>query len=279
MASRAGSFVALTVLSVALSFLLPSTPQPIAYHDFADHRQYFGVANFLDVASNVGFLLAGLSGLVITFRRRTRFVFEAERWPYALFFAGMLFTAAGSAYYHLSPDNERLFWDRLPMTIAFMSLVAAQVVDRLSVRAGLALVLPLLAMGAASVVYWRATERAGVGNLVPYGILQAYAVVVLLFFAVWHPSRYTRGNDVYGVFAAYVVAKLFELADRQVLGVGSIVSGHTLKHLAAAIAGAFVCRMLLLREPAPLEAQKYDSRRPLLRTSSVAQWKEPPKGA
>lgn len=78
---------------------------------------------------------------------------------------GLLLTAAGSAYYHLLPDNERLFWDRLPMTIAFMSLIVAQIVDRISVRAGLALLAPMLLVGVASVVYWLATERAGAGTL------------------------------------------------------------------------------------------------------------------
>jgi hypothetical protein len=165
-----------------------------------------------------------------------------------VFFVGVLLTAAGSAYYHLAPDNQRLFWDRLPMTIAFMALIAAQVADRISVRMGLVLLIPLLAVGLASVLYWRATEQAGAGNVVPYGVLQAYSVVMLLLIALSQPSRYTRGSDVYWVFAAYVAAKLFELLDAQVLGLGHLVSGHTLKHVAAAVGGLVVCRMLLLRE-------------------------------
>ena len=159
----------------------------------------------------------------------------------------MLLTAGGSAYYHLAPDNERLFWDRLPMTIAFMSLIAAQVADRMSVRAGLILLVPMLLVGAASVLYWRATERAGAGNVIPYGILQAYAVAMLLLIALSQPSRYTRGNDVYWVFGAYVAAKVLEFFDWQVLALGDFVSGPTLKHLAAALGGAVVCRMLMLR--------------------------------
>jgi hypothetical protein len=83
------------------------------------------------------------------------------------------------------------------MTIAFMSLVSAQVVDRVSVRAGLALLVPLLLLGVASVVCWIATERAGDGNVVPYGVLQGYSVVMLAVFAVSHPSRYTRGADIW----------------------------------------------------------------------------------
>jgi hypothetical protein len=148
-----------------------------------------------------------------------------------------------------------LFWDRLPMTVAFMSLLAAQVVDRFSVKAGLALLLPMLLVGAASVLYWRATERAGAGNLTPYAVLQAYAVVMLLLIALLQPSRYTRGNDLYWVFAGYVIAKAFELFDKQFLEFGHLVSGHTLKHLAAAVAGFVVCRMLVLRTPRVAEAR------------------------
>ena len=239
--------IGFSALSLAAALWLPSLPQPLGYHDFADHRSMLGVPNFMDVATNAGFLLAGIAGLLVVGRRRAAFESPIERWPYAVFFIGVLLTAAGSAYYHLAPDNPRLFWDRLPMTVAFMGLMSAQVVDRISVRAGLRLLGPMLVLGAASVVYWRATELAGVGNVMPYGVLQAYAVVMLLVIAVLHPSRYTRGTDIYWVFAAYVAAKLFEALDGPVLGLGHVASGHSLKHLAAAVAGLVVCRMLWLR--------------------------------
>jgi hypothetical protein len=245
--NRIRYILAFTALSILAAFLLPAMPQPHDYHDFADHRAMFGIANFLDVASNIGFLLAGIAGLVVSIRPGTRFEFDKERWPYVIFFSGMLLTAAGSAYYHLVPDNERLFWDRLPMTIAFMSLIATQVVDRINVRAGLALVLPMLLVGAASVIYWRATEQAGVGNVMPYVVLQGYSVAILLVIALLQPSRYTRGNDIYWVFAAYVFAKLLELFDGEILALGNLVGGHALKHLAAAAAGFVLCRMLMLR--------------------------------
>ena len=66
-----------------------------------------------------------------------------------------------------APDNETLFWDRLPMTISFMSLIAAQLVDRVDVRAGLRALVPMLLVGIMSVVYWIVTERQGRGNVVP----------------------------------------------------------------------------------------------------------------
>ena len=257
--SRAALFVIfLTAASLAAAFLIPAMPQPVAYHDFADHRAMLGVANFIDVASNAGFLLAGIAGIAVVFRSGTAFEYRAERWPYAIFFLGMLMTAAGSAYYHLAPDNERLFWDRLPMTVAFMSLIAAQVVDRISVRGGLALLGPMLLAGAASVLYWIATERAGAGNVIPYGVLQGYSVVMLLLLAVLFRSRYTQGRDIYWVFAAYLAAKLLEALDRPLLQLGELVSGHSLKHLAAAFGGLIVCRMLWRRrlEGAPTAARR-----------------------
>ena len=253
MTMRTRLIVVLTLLCIAAALLLPAVPQSLEYHHFADRRDVFGIDNFLDVVSNLGFLIAGMAGLVIVFGGRAQFEFRNERWPYAVFFLGVLLTALGSGYYHLAPDNESLFWDRLPMTVAFMGLVSSQIVDRINIRAGLALLVPMLLLGAASVIYWRATERAGAGNVLPYGILQGYSMVVVLLLAMLSPSRYTRGNDLYWVFGWYGLSKLLETFDAEVLHLGSVVSGHTLKHIAAAIAGFTVCYMLnhrTLKEPA-----------------------------
>ena len=239
--------IGLTLLAVAAALFVPAMPQPAAYHDFADKRVAYGIENFLDVVSNLAFAIAGVAGLALVLRPRTCFASPAERLPYLVFGIGVLLTAAGSCYYHLKPNNETLFWDRLPMTIAFMGLLSAQVVDRVSVRAGLLLLVPMLLVGMASVVYWIATERAGAGNVMPYGILQGYSVIVLLLMAVLHRSRYTRGNDVYWIFGWYVLAKVLESLDGEVLSLGHLVSGHSLKHVAAAAAGFVACRMLMRR--------------------------------
>jgi len=248
MNTRTRWIVALTLLAIVAALVLPAMRQPVEYHDFADHRHAFGIHNFLDVvSSNLAFLIAGVTGLVIVIGGRAQFEFASERWPFVVFFLGVLLTALGSGYYHLAPDNETLFWDRLPMTIAFMGLVSSQIVDRINVRAGLMLLLPMLLLGVASVVYWRATERMGAGNVLPYGILQGYSVIVLLLLARLSPSRYTRGSDIYWVFGWYVLAKLLETFDHEVLAVSQFVSGHTLKHLAAAAAAFVVCYMLANR--------------------------------
>jgi len=259
MNTRTLLLIGFTLLAVALAVLLPATPQPIAYHDFADKREAYGIENFLDVLSNLTFAVVGAAGLLAVLRPRTCFAAPAERWPYFVFALGVLLTAAGSCYYHLAPNNETLFWDRLPMTISFMSLISAQIVDRVDVRAGLLALVPMLLIGAGTVVYWIVTERQGRGNVVPYAVLQAYAVIVLLKLALMHPSRYTHGNAIYAVFAGYLLAKGFEHFDRQIFELTGSVSGHTLKHVAAGLAGLPVVAKLWRRRladptSAPAEA-------------------------
>lgn len=247
MKKQTGFLLVFTLAMLAAAMLSPAVPQPPDYHQFADQRHALGIDHFFDVVSNAAFLLAGISGLVIVLGGRTQFEHASERWPWVVFFVGMVLTAAGSTYYHLDPNNETLFWDRLPMTIAFMGLVSAQIVDRIDVRAGLLLLAPMLAVGIASVMYWIATERLGAGNVLPYALLQAYAVFVLLMMAVLKPSRYTRASDLYFIFGWYVLAKILESFDAQVLAYNHIVSGHTLKHLAAAAASLVVCYTLVRR--------------------------------
>jgi hypothetical protein len=263
MKTRHALLVGMTLLALALALFLPAMPQPLAYHDFADKREAYGIENFLDVTSNLAFTLAGLAGLVAVLRRRTCFEQPAERWPYLVFAVGVLLTGAGSCYYHLEPNNETLFWDRLPMTISFMSLIAAQIVDRVDVRAGLVALVPMLLVGVLTAVYWIVTERQGRGNVMPYGVLQAWAVLVLLKLVVFHPSRYTHGHLIYAVFAGYALAKVFEHFDREIFELTGVVSGHTLKHVAAGVAGLPVVWMLWKRELAapvaepPLAARRY----------------------
>ena len=99
--------------------------QPIAqnqaYHDFADRGQFLGIPNFFAVISNIPFLLVGIAGL----RYCRSSLLLSYRLAWVIFFAGVAIISAGSAWYHLNPNNDALVWDRLPMTIAFMGLLAA----------------------------------------------------------------------------------------------------------------------------------------------------------
>ena len=228
-------------------------PQPASYHSFADQRSWLGLTNFCNVISNLPFGIVGVWGIVFILRSRAAdqkqpFVDSRERWPYLAVFAGLLLTAFGSAYYHLAPNNAHLVWDRLPMTIVFGSLVAALIAERISVRAGLLLLPWLIAFSAASVLEWYWTELRGHGDLRIYAAVQIYSALALLMALLFRPE-YTRGRDFAVVFGFYVLAKLFESFDRAIYSAGHVVSGHTLKHLAAAAAGYWILRMLQLREP------------------------------
>ena len=239
-------------LILGLVALVGPIHQPLSYHDFADQRVFLGIPHACDVLSNLGFLIVGFAGLFFLLQRsaaslgRTS-VSLAERRAYLFFFLGVFLTAFGSAYYHLAPDNARLVWDRLAMTLSFMALFAAVISERVEQRLGARILAPLIAVGIASVLYWRWTDLRSIDDLRFYGLVQVGSLVGILGLTAVRPSRYTRAKDLFLVICFYVVAKAFEVLDRLVFALGQIVSGHTLKHLVAAFACYIVLRMLRLR--------------------------------
>lgn len=236
-----------------IAVLLPPIPQPQSYHQFADQRSFLGIPHFADVTSNLPFAVVGIWGLIFLFRRDASaktgpFIDPRERWPYVLVFVGVFLTAFGSSYYHWSPSNARLVWDRLPMTIAFMAMVAAVIAERISLRLGLWLLPILLLVGLASVLRWYMSEARGEGDLRFYAAVQVYSALVLLL-ALLFPPRYTRGSDLAVVVGFYALAKALEILDKPIFSLGHIISGHTLKHLSAATAAYWILRMLQKRRP------------------------------
>jgi hypothetical protein len=232
---------------------LPPMPQPASYHQFADQRGWLGIPNFGNVASNLVFAVVGVWGLWFLLRSnpeklKQAFIDPRERWPYIVAFFGLLLTAFGSAYYHLAPSNARLVWDRLPMAIVFASLIAVVIAERISVEAGTKLLPFLVAIAGGSVLEWFRDELHGHGDLRAYAAVQLYATLVLLLALLLKP-RYSRTADFAIVFGFYLLAKSFETADRYIFAHGHFVSGHTLKHVAAAAAGYWILRMLRRRQP------------------------------
>ena len=236
--------VVAAVLVVYAASIAPVAQDP-AYHDFADDRTFLRITNFMDVASNLPFLLVGIAGFVVLFGQRTTFVTDAERWPYAIFFAGIALTSVGSGYYHLDPDNARLVWDRLPMTLGFMGILSAVLDERVRQKLGLVALPMLVAAGIASVAYWHGSELSGHGDLRPYLLVQFGSLLIVLISLLVFPSRYTEQKWLALALAGYGLAKLVETFDTNVYETMRVVSGHTLKHLAAA--GASYCVIEMLR--------------------------------
>lgn len=241
----------ITALLTIAAFVAPAMPQPLSYHVFADCRAFFGIPNFWNVVSNLPFLVAGALGLVHVFSGGGRFVDPREQLPYLVFFLGALLTCFGSAYYHAAPDNPRLVWDRLPMTLGFAGLVAAAIAERVDLKLGLRSLWPLLAVGVATVVYWYGTERMGAGNVIPYGLYQGWSILVIVFVMFAFPARrYTQGHLLVWAAAYYGLAKVFETFDLGIYRMtAGVMSGHTIKHLLAAGAVFAVVRQLRLRTP------------------------------
>jgi hypothetical protein len=240
--------VAFLVLAVAVVFLQPPIPQSVDYHVMADQRTCLGVANCLNVFSNLPFAIVGVVGLLATFR--ARFFNRWERWPYVALFAGVTATAVGSSYYHLAPDNGRLVWDRLPMTLGFMGLLTALVAERMSRPIARLLFVPLIAIGASSVGYWHWTELQGGGDLRPYVLVQFGSLLAVTLLLALYPTRYPGSTYLWAGLIAYSVAKIFELADGPIMEFSKVVSGHTLKHLSAAAATGCIAYMLHARRSA-----------------------------
>lgn len=247
---RIGLLITLAAFGITAVSFMPPIPQDPTYHLFADMRSCFGIPNFGDVSSNLGFALVGLLGLwTVVGPRSDRFFDTAwDRFPYVLFFLGVGLVSAGSAYYHAQPDNMRLLWDRLPMTVAFMALFSAIIADRVDRRAGNGWLLALLIiLGFVSLMYWYATEVAGYGDLRYYGLVQFLPIVALPVICWLFPvARYTRGYYLAWVIGWYAVAKGLEHFDAEVFElVGRTISGHSLKHLASAFATLVVVRMIV----------------------------------
>ncbi|GKS77445.1 membrane-spanning protein [Acidovorax sp. SUPP950] len=231
-------------------------------HAFADQRTLWGIAHAMDVLTNLPFALMGLLGV----RRLVQWVRSGKAGGCgegvaqaagtgrtttavmaAIFFSGLLLTAGASALYHAVPHNITLLWDRMGMLVAFTGLVGLAVDGRMGARPAwvLACVLPLA--GALSLRAWGMA-----GQVLPWGVLQGGGMLLVAALAMV-PARSSRPPlSLVAVIGWYALAKLLELGDHAVFGwTGGWVSGHSLKHVAAALAAWPVIAALAPRR-APL---------------------------
>lgn len=251
---RIGLLGVATVAVIAVVFLaFEPFPQPSWYHQFADQRDMFRIPNAMNVISNLPFLIVGLGGLMFLASEQSQragiFLDPRERWPFWVYFTGLALTALGSAYYHAAPSNERLVWDRLPLMATFMGLFASVLAERISVQVGVWSLIPLMIAGMGSVIQWHLSEQASVGDMRFYLVMQFYPILVLLVLLAIFPPKYTGAGELLGSLAAYGIAKILEVLDKQIYAQGAYVSGHTLKHLIAGLGAYLILYMLQRRKP------------------------------
>jgi hypothetical protein len=203
---------------LALAVFGPTVTQPAHQHAFADARTWANIPYAMDVLSNAAFALWGAVGLLACYGLRRRKPMHKPMPMYtrkrihmhtrlrlqlvlaALFFIGLLLTAAASAFYHLQPIDSGLCVDRLGMVVAFAGLL-------------------------------------GLANVLPWLVVQFGGMVVVVMVACIKPLGGALQVRWAMVVLVYAVAKVLELADHELYAItNEVVSGHSLKHLVASLA-------------------------------------------
>jgi hypothetical protein len=208
-------------------------------HPFIDARTLWGIPNALDVLSNLAFLPLGGWGLWLLYRSPTA-AQPATRLAATVFFVGLVFTCFSSSFYHWAPSALGLAIDRAGMAVAFAGVLGLAAAERISLRCAPWVWGSVLAAGllAAMLNYTK-------GAIAPWAVVQFGGMAVVLWTAA-QPADKTALGVRWGVLIAiYVVAKLLELGDETVFNAtGGIVSGHSLKHVAASLAALPVIAVL-----------------------------------
>ncbi|KAH0451523.1 hypothetical protein IEQ34_018822 [Dendrobium chrysotoxum] len=230
------------VIFLVLMIVTPSIPQSEEYHNFADQRKlFFGIPNTLNVVSNVPYLVVGVVGLILCYHGNYfRLSLEGELWGWSCFFVGVAAVAFGSSYYHAMPNDARLVWDRLPMTIAFTSIVAIFIIERIDEKTGTTSIAPLIVAGVLSILFF--------DDLRPYAVVQFLPCIAIPLMTILMPPMYSHSTYWLWAAAFYLLAKVEEAEDKPIYKfTHHVVSGHTLKHLCAAMVPIFLTLMLAKR--------------------------------
>lgn len=227
-----------TVLFLAIFFFDPY-PQRLIYHDFADKRPIFGILNSFDVLSNIPFVITGLWGLVFM----KKYPVKTAKLSWLFCFLGVFLVGFGSGYYHYTPNNQTLIWDRLPLTVGFMGIFSALLTTCISEKWE-KFILPITVIfGASSVVYWAIYD-----DLRFYFYVQAIPLICIPFVISLFKSNEIKNTYLGGALSLYLLAKVLEFSDDRIFGFTSnLVSGHTLKHCFAALAPLVLAYMFKAR--------------------------------
>jgi hypothetical protein len=215
-------------------FMHGPIPQDLGYHHFADRRTMFGIPNFLNVITNLPFIVIGAAGLkVVSAAKETKLKLMST-----ILFIGFLLLTLGSGYYHLYPGNETLVYDRIPIVIIFMSFFAIIIYDCLNPFKGYCAFIILNIVGLSSVIYWIVTEHAGKGDLRWYGLVQFFPVIAIPLLLYLYKPAFKYSKEVILMFVFFGLAKFAEHCDKEIYDtVSNTLSGHSLKHIFVAIAG------------------------------------------
>jgi hypothetical protein len=225
----AALLVTRTAIAIVVIAFATSVVRGPEFHRYADARTWLGIPHAGDVLSNLAFVI-----VAALYLPRNAYAWAVR--------AGVAAIGVGSAVYHLSPGDLLLAGDWGPIAITLALLSAAVIDDRLGRRAGrIALVIgPVLAVG--SVAWWLASGGTAGGNMAPYVAVQAAGIALPPLVALVAPGRIPVRLLLLGVLC-FALARIAAAYDRALLeAIG--ISGHSVKHLVAALAAACALRAL-----------------------------------
>lgn len=176
--------VCLAVGILILIFFQDSARFDMSSFVYVDRRKIFGIPNFMDVISNLPFLIVGLMGLRFLQKNPQK---EA-RCSWQVLFAGVLLVFLGSSFFHLFPSPKTLVLDRLPMTFGFMGLLTAFLAEFVDSRLEKWLLAPFFLVGVASVFLWYGMDDIRLYIWVQFFPLVILPIILLLFISDRHFS-------------------------------------------------------------------------------------------
>lgn len=224
--------LAVPIATFLVFFTKPVMVQDQSYHHFIDQRMFFGIPNAMDVLTNIFFLVVGFLGLAIQKNR-----------SWLIFFISIVLVAPGSAYYHWAPDDFTLIWDRLPMSVGFMALYVILLSEHVSEKLEKTLPVAVL-LGLGSVMVWVLTT-----DLRLYFWIQFSSFLTIPMILILYPSRFSHKSFYVYTLIAYALAKIVEVKDEYVYELTNrMISGHSLKHILAAVGIGMLWWMLKVRK-------------------------------
>ena len=171
---------------------------------------------------------------------------ESRQWQLQVclpvFFYATVLISVGSTYYHWKPNDASLVWDRLPMTLAFVSIFCYMVEEFLpTAGVGQSALLPLLLLGIGSVLYWKYTD-----DLRLYVLVQFLPLVIIAVLLLCYQPRHGGAVHQTVALVCYAIAKICEERDYEIFhATNQKISGHSLKHVVAGLSSVSVASMLL----------------------------------
>jgi len=122
------------------------------------------------------------------------------------------------------------------MSVVFMALFTIVISEFVSFRAGKLLFIPLLFVGVTSVVYWYISETQGQGDLRFYALVQFYPLLLIPVILIFFKPQYTQARFYWTLLFIYGLSKVSEYFDTAIFEYLNFISGHTIKHILAAMA-------------------------------------------